>query len=186
MASSVFEGHRTAPKRWSAPCTVLPCIAISLVALSSLYPHPAGHLIISRGIKETINTVHSVYTCRLYSHPTASKKMDKLPVVLSFPRAPPHNMDYLPTRWPESPRIVMRYAPRAPNARTTSDCGKLLMSRAAEQMATAAKFGGAFAKPQPAGPDSQGESWLTAALPMDDPYCGCKLTLHHSSQLQWL
>ena len=27
----------------------------------------------------------------------------------------PHNMDYTPTRWPESPRIVTRCAPRAPN-----------------------------------------------------------------------
>ena len=27
----------------------------------------------------------------------------------------PHSMDYSPTRWPESPRVVMRCAPRAPN-----------------------------------------------------------------------
>ena len=29
--------------------------------------------------------------------------------------AGPHNMDYSPTRWPESPRIVMQCAPRASN-----------------------------------------------------------------------
>ena len=36
----------------------------------------------------------------------------------------------------------------------------------------------------------QGESWLTAAVPMDSPYCSCKLTLarhwSHGLQLQFL
>ena len=32
-------------------------------------------------------------------------------------RGPPTNMDYNPTRWPESPRIVMRCATRASNGR---------------------------------------------------------------------